>query len=124
MQHHEGDELLAEIRRYVAEEVPEPLQDVITELVGRLVVKIMTTPDFYLRLTYVQQLNQEVAQLRFLVASLQDPLSVRVRPSTPRKAAKRPAAPKPAPRAPVKKASPRMQARNRNGQFKRGASGR
>ncbi len=118
-QQHEGDELLAEIRRYVAEEVPEPLQDVITGLVGRLVVKIMTTPDFYLRLTYVQALTQEVAQLRFLVAS-QTPPSVRVRAATPRKAPRTPPAPKK--RAPAPRKSP--QPRSRNGQFKKGSSGR
>jgi hypothetical protein len=83
------------------------------------VVKIMTTPDFYLRLTYVQALTQEVAQLRFLVAS-QTPPSVRVRAATPRKAPRTPPAPKK--RAPAPRKSP--QPRSRNGQFKKGSSGR
>jgi hypothetical protein len=113
MQHegHEGDDLYLAIRAYVTGRVPVAYEDLITELTAKTVVLVMTTPAFYLHLTYVQALHQEIARL-------QQPTRKRTPPKTvpkPRKAPPRPA---------VKKAQPRSQPRTRTGQFKRGASGR
>ncbi len=134
--HTEGDDLLRTIRLYVTETVPPPLVDVTTELVARTVVRIMTTPSFYLHLTYVQELQTAILRLQTQNEALHRHIAELAprqrRPSAPRKASKRPQAsrttpkPKSAPVAPprAKKAAPRPQPRSRNGQFKRGASGR
>lgn len=118
---HEGDDLHLAIRRYVAETVPPSLVDVVTELTARSVVLVMTTPEFYLHLTYVQELLAEIARLKPRQTARKAPRS----PASPRKAPTTPvtSAKKPAPRVrPAKKAQP--QPRSRNGQFKRGAQGR
>jgi hypothetical protein len=127
MQQHEGDDLLNEIRSYVTGQVPPSLVQLVTELTARTLVKIMTTPSFYLHLTYVQELNHAVATLQAQNAALLAQLTSR---QTGQKVPRRPASPSPASRtaprpkkpAPAPRKSP--QPRSRNGQFKRGSSGR
>jgi hypothetical protein len=105
---HEGDDLLRTIRSYVTGRVPPPYEDLVTELTAKTVALVMTTPAFYLHLTYVQELLAEIARLQ-------------PRPVVkPRKAPQK----RPAPRPAVRKAQPRSQPRSRNGQFRKGASGR
>lgn len=67
----EGDELLALIRQAVAEShVPRPYQDVVTELVARTAITVMTQPRFLQRLTIVMELQAENAALRQNLAVL------------------------------------------------------
>ena len=110
----EGDDLLRTIRSYVHGRVPVAYEDLVTELVARTVVKIMTTPEFYLHLTYVQALQQENARLQTLLTR-----TTRPRPAT--KAAPRKA---PQKRVPPKVAVKKAQPRSRTGQFRKGATGR
>ena len=112
---NEGDDLLRNIRSFVHGRVPPNLEELVTELVGRTVVLVMTTPEFYLHLSYVQDLLAQNAALR---AHL-------IRQPPPRPPAKKAPAKKAAPRKAtpakrvVKKAST-----SRNQAFKRGAQGR
>jgi hypothetical protein len=114
----EGDDLLRHIRGFVHGRVPPNLENLVTELVGRTVVLVMTTPEFCNHLKAVQELQQENWNLRqALIAQ-----SSQRHPSTRRKAAPKKAA------APVKKAvkkAPAKKAASSNVRaFKRGATGR
>jgi hypothetical protein len=80
------------------------MEEMVTELVGRTVVLIMSTPAFYLHLKVVQDLQLQVDALQQQVRILQS-------------AQRRKAAPRKAPAA--KKAAP-----SNVRQFKRGAGGR
>ena len=107
---NEGDDLLRNIRGFVHGRVPPNLEELVTELVARTVVLVMTTPEFYLHLSYVQDLLAQNAALRAHLIRQPPP-----RPPT-KKAAPRKAAPV---KRVVKKAST-----SRNQAFKRGAQGR
>jgi hypothetical protein len=102
--------------------VPANLENLVTELVGRTVVLIMTTPAFYNHLRAVQELQAENWNLRQALIAYQRSEAIRVQKARPRKApAKKSVAKKmPAPR----KAAPRKTAKSNVHAFKRGASGR
>ena len=120
----EGDDLLRHIRAYVHGRVPANLEELVTELVGRTVVLIMTTPAFVNHLRAVQELQAENWNLRQALIAYQratGPVRVQKAAPRPRKAAaKRPAAKKV---ATPRKAAPKKAASNVRA-FKRGASGR
>jgi hypothetical protein len=95
----EGDELLAMIRTELRRRrVPPSDLDLLTEIVGRTVVAVMSTPKFYDRLRVVLELRQENELLRYHLASTQAMLNRLVKSRMPT------TKPKPKPR---KKAAPR-----------------
>ena len=119
----EGDDLLRHIYGFVHGRVPANLENLVTELVGRTVVLIMTTPAFYNHLKAVQDLQMENWNLRQALIAYQQGNPVRVRKAAaPKKtAAKKTAAKKvPTPR----KTAPKKAAKSNVHAFKRGASGR
>ena len=112
---NEGDDLLRHIHHYVHGRVPPNLENLVTELVGRTVVLIMSTPDFYNHLKPIQELQLENWQLRQALIAYQHGAGVRKAPVKKR--------------APTKKAAPRKAAAKKAApsnvrQFKRGSSGR
>lgn len=113
----EGDDLLRHINGYVRGRVPPNLERLVTELVGRTVVLIMTTPAFLNHLRAIQELQQDNWNLRQALISYQRAEQVRAQKARARKAS---AAKKAAPRktAPKKASSSNVRA------FKRGASSR
>lgn len=114
----EGDDLLRHIRGYVHGRVPANLEPLVTELVGRTVVLIMTTPAFVNHLRAVQELQAENWNLRQALITYQHAEQVRAQKARTRKAsaAKKVATPRKA--APKKAPSSNVRA------FKRGSSGR
>jgi hypothetical protein len=100
----EGDDLLRHVQSYVRGRVPANLEPLVTELVSRTVVLIMTTPAFYNHLRAIQELQHENWQLRQMLISYQKAGQARVQRARARKAAaaKKAAAPR---KAPPKKAS-------------------
>ena len=114
----EGDDLLRHIRSFVHGRVPANMEELVTELVGRTVVLIMTTPAFFNHLRAIQDLQAENWQLRQALIAYQRAEQVRAQRARTRKAAgaKKVATPRKA--APKKAASSNVKA------FKRGASGR
>lgn len=82
-----GDDLLRHIRSYVRGRVPPNLESIVVELVGRSVVLIMTTPDFYNHLTYVQQLQRENWNLRQALIGYQQAERQRAQKARARKVA-------------------------------------
>ena len=112
----EGDDLLRHIAGFVHGRVPANMERLVTELVGRTVVLIMTTPAFVNHLRVVQELQQENWNLRQALITYQRAEQVRTQKARTRKA---PAKKVPAPR----KAAPKKAASNVKA-FKRGASGR
>jgi hypothetical protein len=112
----ESDDLLRHIRQFVHGRVPPAYEDLVTELVGRTVVLIMTTPEFYNHLRMVQELQAENWNLRQALITYQRAEQIRAQRARARKA------PGPAKKAaPPKKATP---AKSNVRQFKRGATGR
>ena len=100
----EGDDLLRHVQSYVRGRVPANLEPLVTELVSRTVVLIMTTPAFYNHLRAIQELQHENWQLRQMLISYQKAEQARAQRARARKAAaaKKAAAPR---KAPPKKAS-------------------
>jgi hypothetical protein len=124
------------VQAFVHGRVPPNLEQVVTELVARSVVLVMTEPKFYNHLIFVQRLQAENWQLRQALIAYQRAEQVRaqrartrkasgpVKKAAPRKAAapRKTAAPKKA--APVRKTAPKKAATSNVRAFKRGASGR
>lgn len=118
----EGDELLRMIRRLVEERGVHPTQrDVVTELVARTVVTVMTEPRFYTNLAIVQNLQARVTQLEFAIAQYAkqsqrgSPAARPPKPMTSRKQA--------AKKLPVKKISKKPPLPYNVRAFKKGAAG-
>ena len=124
---NEGDELLWMIRQAVRQRgVPKGQEEMLTELVGRTVIMVMSEPRFYSRLTVVAQLQAENNLLRQHLAFAQATLA-RLAPATMRAPRKVPAKKKAGAKRVVKK-SPAVKvkgstAKNRNA-FKQGYRGR
>jgi hypothetical protein len=114
----EGDDLLRHIAGYVHGRVPANLENLVTELVGRTVVLIMTTPSFVSHLRVVQELQQENWNLRQALIAYQHAEQVRAQRARTRKASAAKKVPAPRKAAPRKATSSNVKA------FKRGTSGR
>lgn len=113
----EGDDLLNHIRGFVRGRVHPNQEQLVTELVGRTVVLIMTTPSFFNHLRVIQDLQRENWQLRQALIAYQHDAQARAQRARARKAS---AAKKAAPR----KAAPRKAAPSNVRPFKRGSSSR
>lgn len=100
-----GDDLQRHIRGYVRGRVHPGYEDLVVEMVARTVVLIMTTPDFYNHLTFVQELQLENHNLRQALLALQR--SKPVKKTTAKKAStvKRPTVKKAVKKTPSKKPS-------------------
>jgi hypothetical protein len=110
----EGDDLLRHIYSYVHGRVPPQYENLVTELVGRTVVLVMTTPEFYNHLKPIQELQMENWNLRQALIAYQRAERVR----TTRKAAPK------ARKAPAKKAPAKKLPTSNVRAFKKGARGR
>jgi len=100
------------------------MEQLVTELVGRTVVLIMTTPAFVNHLRAVQELQQENWNLRQALISYQRAEQVRAQRARTRKSAatpKKAAAPR---KAAPRKAAPKKAPSSNVRAFKRGSSGR
>jgi hypothetical protein len=102
---NEGDELLGMIRQAVSQyPLPVQQQEMVTEIVGRTVIAVMSNPRFLNRLLIVQQLQHENVALRQHLMQLQAFLRQHGTPvkAPPRKKAakKAPAKKKPVARSP------------------------
>src|SRR4051812_1364652 len=94
----EGDDLLQHVREFVRGRVPPHQEELITELVGKTVVVVMTTPAFYNHLIIIQQLQLENWNLRQALIPYQQAEQVRAKRAAARKAgAAKKAAPRKAP---------------------------
>jgi hypothetical protein len=113
-----GDDLLRHIHSFVRGRVPPAMENVVTELVGRTVVLIMSRPEFYNHLRMVQELQQENWNLRQALIAYQRAEQVRAQKARTRKASAAANAKKAARPAPKKAAASNVRA------FKRGASNR
>jgi hypothetical protein len=115
----EGDDLLRMIRQFVKERGTPPSQiEMITELVARTVVTVMTEPRFYSHLLVVQNLQARVFELERVIALYGQQArqgSPAARPPSPKKAAKK---------LPAKKLAKKPPLPYNVRQFKKGASGR
>jgi hypothetical protein len=112
----EGDDLLRHVQSYVRGRVPANLEPLVTELVSRTVVLIMTTPAFYNHLRAIQELQQENWQLRQALIAYQRAEQARAQRARARKAA---AAKK---TAPPRKAAPKKASSSNVRAFKRPSS--
>ena len=119
----ESDDLLRHIYSFVHGRVRPDLEDIVIELVGRTVVTVMTNPEFYSHLTYVQELQREIWNLRQALISYQQADVVRAQRANARRMS---AAKKAAPRkvAAPRKAAPKKAAPSNVRAFKRGLQGR
>ena len=118
----EGDDLLRHIHAYVHGRVPAQHENLIVELVGRTVVLVMTTPEFYNHLKPIQDLQLENWNLRQALIAYQRAERVRTQKGRTRAPAKK-AASKPRKAAPRKPAVKKSSGSNVRA-FKRGASGK
>ena len=99
----EGDDLLALIRNAVKENrsrIPYEQTDAITEIIGRMIVLIVTDPKFFSRLAPVQRLQLENAALRQELMRLQAFVRQMATPVRKAPAKKKAAAKKPVARSP------------------------
>lgn len=121
-----GDDLLNHIRSIVHGRVPPNLEETVTDMVGRTVVLIMSTPAFYNHLVIVQQLQRQNWDLRQALIAYQRADQERAQRALARRvAAARKAAPaKKATPRPAKRAAPKKAATSNARAFKRGAAGR
>jgi hypothetical protein len=112
----EGDQLLRMIRQLVHGRVHPSQEEIVVEIVARVVVHIFNDPNFYSHLRLVIDLQSRIVQLERALAITTQQQRV-ARPV--KKAAKKMPVKK---AAPVKKASKRAYPNVK--QFKRGAAGR
>ena len=106
----EGDDLLRHVQSYVRGRVPANLEPLVTELVSRTVVLIMTTPAFYNHLRAIQELQHENWQLRQMLISYQRAEQARAQKARARKAAAAKKAATPRKAAPKKASSGNVRA--------------
>ena len=106
----EGDDLLRHVQSYVRGRVPANLEPLVTELVSRTVVLIMTTPAFYNHLRAIQELQHENWQLRQMLISYQRAEQARAQKARARKAAAAKKAATPRKAAPKKASSSNVRA--------------
>jgi hypothetical protein len=106
----EGDDLLRHVQSYVRGRVPANLEPLVTELVSRTVVLVMTTPAFYNHLRAIQELQHENWQLRQALISYQRAEQVRAQKARARKAAAAKKAATPRKAAPKKASSSNVRA--------------
>jgi len=106
----EGDDLLRHVQSYVRGRVPANLEPLVTELVSRTVVLIMTTPNFYNHLRAIQELQHENWQLRQMLISYQRAEQARAQKARARKAAAAKKAATPRKAAPKKASSSNVRA--------------